>query len=58
MQICSQDLLSVPLVFCYENNKNNGNRSVPSKFMSSIEYVITTDVIKSFVDCIVGSLYF
>ena len=32
----------------------NGNRSVPSNFMSVIEYsVITSDVIKSF-DCIYG----
>ena len=31
----------------------NGNRSVPSNFMSDIEYsVITSDVIKSF-DCII-----
>ena len=49
MYICSQTLLSV-LLSKYSVIK--GNRSVPSKFMSDIEYsVITSDVMKSF-DCI------
>ena len=35
-----------------KRGKLNGNRSVPSNFVSDIEYsVITSDVIKSF-DCI------
>ena len=39
-------------IFCYKEENFNGNRFVPSIFMSDMEYsVITSDVIKSF-DCI------
>ena len=53
MYICSQKLLAVSLSeYSVLKREFNENRSVPSIFMSDIEYsVITSDVIKSF-DCI------
>ena len=47
-------MLSVSLSeYSVIKREKNGNRSVPIKFMSDIEYsVITSDVIKSF-DCII-----
>ena len=53
MYICSQNLLSVSLSeYSVIKREFNGNRSVPSRFMSDIEYsVITSGVIKS-LDCI------
>ena len=53
LYICSQKLLSVSLseYSVIKRGNFNGNRSVPSNFMSDIEYsVIKSDVIKSF-DC-------
>ena len=52
MYICSQKLLSVSLSeYSVIKREFNRKRSVPSIFMSDIDYfVITSDIIKSF-DC-------
>ena len=56
MHICSQELLLVSLSeYSVIKREFNENRSVPSIFMSDIEYsVIMSDVIKNF-DCITNT---